>query len=141
MPQNNDKSRFSADHAAVALSVLCTLHCLLLPVLLILVPTGSFFLFLSDESFHAWILVAVLPISLLAVISGYLHHKRVSTLALCLFGIAILVVSAAVGHDVFGHEGEIAVTIMGSVLIAAGHIKNIRLKRAACENNEAVNTN
>lgn len=138
MPQKNDKSRFSADHAAVALSVLCTLHCLLIPVLLILVPTGSFFLFLSDESFHAWILVAVLPISLLAVISGYLHHKRLSTLVLCLFGIAVLVMSAAVGHDVFGHEGEIAVTIFGSVLIAVGHIRNIRLKRAAHESIETI---
>lgn len=51
------------DKFAIGLSAMCAIHCLAVPVLLVLLPSAAA-LGLGNEQFHFWMLVAVLPSSL-----------------------------------------------------------------------------
>ena len=54
------------DKAAIGLSLLCVVHCLVTPIAIVMFPAlGA--TFLEDESFHYALLFVVLPISLLRV--------------------------------------------------------------------------
>jgi len=48
------------DKMAIGLSMICTLHCLMLPIALVILPSLSASIF-GDEGFHQWLLMAVIP--------------------------------------------------------------------------------
>ena len=62
------------DILAVSLSVLCILHCLLLPILVIAVPSMAS-LFFVDEIFHTWMVIAVIPVSGIALYRGWKKNQ------------------------------------------------------------------
>lgn len=117
-----------ADKAAVSLSVICAIHCMAMPIILVAVPalTGLFF---TEESFHLWMVVAVLPLSVYALTVGCKKHKRYRVLGIGAVGLAILIGAALFGHDLVGEDGEKALTVIGATIIAIGHILNFRLCR------------
>ena len=55
-----NKLQVSADKTAVVLSIACALHCLVLPLALVLMPSIAT-LSLADESFHQMLLLFVVP--------------------------------------------------------------------------------
>lgn len=116
------------DKAAIGLSLVCAVHCLLLPVVLVILPTLAASTF-SDERFHQWMLVAVLPTSLLALTMGCRRHRNMSVMAMGLSGIAILTLAAFLGHDWLGESGEKIASLLGASLIALGHFRNHKLCR------------
>ena len=61
----NRSSRRSSilDHAAIALSGLCLVHCLLLPFAIVTLPLVLQF---NESHFHAQMLIIVVPVSLFA---------------------------------------------------------------------------
>ncbi len=120
------------DKAAIGLSLICAVHCLLLPVALVILPTLAASTF-SDERFHQWMLMAVLPTSLLALTLGCRRHRNMSVMALGLPGLAILTLTAFFGHDLLGESGEKIVSLLGASLIACGHLRN----RTLCKNGSA----
>ncbi len=118
----------SIDKAAIGISFACAVHCLLLPVALVFLPTltvGA----LGDERFHQWMLMAVLPTSLIALTMGCRRHRNMSVLAMALPGLVILTLAAILGHDTLGESGEKIATLLGAALIALGHIRNHTLCR------------
>lgn len=117
------------DQAAIGLSALCVLHCLALPVLLVLVPSLAT-LPVADEHFHEMLVYVVLPTSLIALFLGCRQHRRVNVLGWGLVGVAILVFAAVFGHDV-GELFEKSLTVLGAVLVAIGHTLNFRQCRQA----------
>jgi hypothetical protein len=119
----------AADRSAITLSALCMIHCFVLPIILILLPTLTSVVFLSDERFHIWLIYGVLPVSVFAVVSGYLYHRNWSVLLITLIGMSILVLVALLGHAVFGDTGEVVASVMGSLLVAYGHIKNFKSRK------------
>ena len=110
-----------ADLFAVSCSGLCAVHCLATPVLLIFLPvfSASFF---NDESFHTAILWFILPTSLLALLLGCWRHKDRRVGLLCVFGLAVILVAARFGDELFGDSGERILTSAGSFSLIAGHI-------------------
>ena len=49
-------------------------------------------------------------------------------------GLTVLVIAASLGHDGLGETGERAATLVGSILIALGHLRNFSLcRRMDCE--------
>lgn len=85
---------------AIGFAGVCGVHCLLTPVLLILFPIiGS--TFFVEESFHLWMLLAVVPTTVLAVFLGCRRHKDKYVFLLALTGLSLIVVAAVWGH---GHE-------------------------------------
>lgn len=120
------------DKAAVAISMLCVAHCLVLPVALTLLPVLAATP-LENEVFHQILVIAVLPTSLFALTMGCRQHKSWMVFVWGCMGLLLLVVAAVLGHAVLGEFGEKGLTVLGSVLIAMGHIRNFRLcKTAPC---------
>lgn len=122
----------SLDKLAIGLSLACSLHCLLLPVSLVLLPALASTT-LGDEQFHRWMLLAVLPTSLIALTIGCMKHLNFSVIAITLPGLALLLLAAFFGHDMLGETGEKAVMLVGATLVALGHFRNQSLcKRHRC---------
>lgn len=123
------KFQLMSDKAAVGLSLLCVVHCLFLPIVLILLPPFAGLLVFNDELFHRMLLVAVVPISIIALVIGYLHHRSYRVLFIGLVGLSILIVTTFLGHVILGKYGEVALTVLGTSIIAYGHFLNYRLRR------------
>lgn len=113
------------DQTSIGLSLVCAVHCLLVPVLLVAVPSLAS-LPLESETFHVWMIVAVLPISTFALTLGCKKHKRYKILLLGLLGLTSLVL-ALVLEGLVGQTGEKLLTLLGAGLIAWGHCANYKL--------------
>lgn len=123
-----------ADKAAIGLSLLCVLHCLALPVLLVMLPSLAG-LGLDDEQFHTWLVVVVIPLSAFALTLGCAKHRNMSILYTGLAGLVVLCIAPLLGHDMLGETGERVLTLVGAGLIALSHVRNFRLCRrgATCD--------
>lgn len=108
------------DRLAIGLSVLCTVHCFATPILLSLLPSiGA--LELNSEQFHFWILVAVIPTSLLALSLGCKKHRRLRYISFGVVGITLMLVAVTLGGSLFGEVGEKGFTLLGSAFVAVAH--------------------
>ena len=119
------------DKTAISLSLLCTLHCLALPFLLIAFPSVAA-LQLDNEVFHFWMVLAVLPTSIYALTLGCKKHKRRQFLMTGLFGLTFLLSAVLLPESLLGEMGEKALTLIGAALIAFSHVNNYRL----CQRNK-----
>lgn len=115
-----------SDKLAISLSFLCTLHCLVLPLALVLMPSLAILPF-QDEAFHLGMLIAVIPISAFALTMGCKQHKRYQLLLMGGIGLSILIAAVILGHDLLGETGEKVLTVIGAGFVALGHIWNYRL--------------
>ena len=114
------------DKAAIGISLFCAVHCLLLPVALVTLPALAASS-VGNETFHQWLLLAVLPTSIIALTLGCRQHRSFSVLAIGVPGLLILILAALFGHDFLGESGERVATLIGAGLIAFGHFRNHRL--------------
>lgn len=114
-----------SDKTAISLSLLCAAHCLVFPLVVVLVPSAVA-LPLGDEAFHFWMLVVVLPLSAYALTIGCKKHKRYHLLLMGGMGLFILCATAFLGHEVLGENLEKLGTVMGASVIALGHFWNYR---------------
>ena len=108
-------------------SLLCLIHCLALPLLLLLLP-GVLGLFAQSEAFHYVALALVVPSALAAFGLGYRRHRALLPALLGFNGVICLVI--ALLPDLV--EGaELRITVVGSLLLVAGHTMNWRLRAHA----------
>ena len=116
------------DWLAVLISALCALHCLALPVLLLVFPLliGSVF---TDEDFHRLILWVILPTSLIAVAAARYRHPDTRVLLWVGTGMALLLLAALWAHDRAPVWVDVSLTTTGGLILAVGHIRNLRLSR------------
>ena len=114
------------DKGAIALSVTCAVHCLTLPILAVMSPALMGY-FITDESFHRWLAFVVIPFSVIALTMGCKRHKNSKVAILGLGGLALIVFTAAFGHDVFGEAGEKIVTLIGAGVISLAHYRNFKM--------------
>ncbi|WP_179025450.1 MerC domain-containing protein [Shewanella sp. Scap07] len=120
------------DKFAISISALCAIHCALTPVLLALMPSLSA-LGLADHLYHEMMVLIVLPTSMLAVLLGCNKHKDMRVLVLAVIGLLTLAGSAIFGHDFLGETGEKAATMIGAIIIALAHWRNLGLcRKQAC---------
>lgn len=116
------------DRSAIALSTICAIHCLFLPVVIAMLPvlaTTS----LASESFHHLLLWFVFSISAFALSQGCRHHKGRKVLTFGILGLALLIGTAIVGHEFLTEEGERVTTVLGATSLAFGHFRNYSLCR------------
>ncbi len=114
------------DTTAIVVSIVCAIHCALLPLALVALPV-LVATPLGDELFHQAMLIGVLPLSLVALAMGCRRHKNRNVVLWGWAGLAVLTFTALFGHDVLGESGEKIATIIGAAIIACGHIQNHRL--------------
>ena len=117
-----------ADKFAISLSLLCALHCAVLPSLWVLIPS---FLILGFDSelIHWWMLVIVIPVSGIALVSGTRKHGNYMLLLMGLIGLLVLASAVILGEDLLGESGEKLVTVFGSAIVAVAHFRNYRFCR------------
>ncbi len=128
-----NKLQVSADKTAVVLSIACALHCLVLPLALVLMPSIAT-LSLADESFHQMLLLFVVPVSVLAMTLGCRKHRSRLVATSGLLGLGLLLSAVLLGHDLLGELGEKALTVLGAACLVFGHIQNYkRCKKSECQ--------
>ncbi len=118
-------SNNSLDKSAITLSVLCMAHCLVLPLITILLPTAVANI-LNQEFFHIFMVFCVLPISIYALSLGCKNHKKLSIGLYGSLGLITLVLALLFGESHLGELGEKVMTTLGAVVIAFAHILNYR---------------
>lgn len=137
------------DSLAVSMSVICAIHCLLTPVLVVLFPILAT-TFWVHEDFHLWMLFFVLPTTSLAVFLGCRRHRDRFVIALsslgliCLFAVCVYEILfhfnntpqhiEVCAHCIEGNaNGYLTATtfvnICGGLFLASAHIRNYRLCR------------
>ena len=110
------------DKMAITLSIACAIHCLALPLLLLLLPSFMV-LQLNNEAFHTWMVIIVIPTSVYALFMGCKQHKRYKLLFIGFLGLILLVLALSIGNEYW----EKVLTLVGSAVIAGGHYFNYRL--------------
>ncbi|MDA0750833.1 MAG: MerC domain-containing protein [Verrucomicrobia bacterium] len=137
------------DSLAIGMSLLCAMHCLLTPVLIVFLPILAT-TFWVHENFHMWMVLFVVPTTSAAVFMGCRKHKDKAVLILSMLGMALLVSVAS--YEVFFHselglqetahcphcavkgQGSIftpstLLNVMGGMLLASAHVRNFLLCR------------
>ncbi|HVY63959.1 MAG TPA: MerC domain-containing protein [Gammaproteobacteria bacterium] len=119
------------DHIAIALSTVCIVHCLAVPVVVALLPVLALTWGLNDAQFHTVMLWFVVPTSVLGFAFGYHAHRGATIVLLGAVAIAVLALVALRGHGVLTVVEETVVNIAASVLLAVAHWRNFRAVRRA----------
>jgi len=114
------------DKVAIGVSSLCIAHCLIFPLIAVIMPS-IVALGLTSESFHFWMVISVIPSSIYALSLGCKKHKNISIVIIGLLGLSFLTLAIFLGHNLLGELGEKALTLIGSLLISFAHIKNFKL--------------
>jgi hypothetical protein len=123
----------SLDRVAIGLSGLCALHCLVMPICIVVFPIVATS-FGSDERFHFGLALLVLPSSALALVLGCRSHRDAAVLGLGVLGLVALLLLAWRGHAFVGEAWERVATAGASAVVALAHVRNYRLcRRDACD--------
>jgi hypothetical protein len=122
-----------ADLMGIGLSLTCLVHCLALPMLILIAPALSRWLVLP-EWVHAAILVLALPAALIAMRDGWRRHRRLTPATLAVTGLGLLALGLS------AHEGWAAVadraaadrllTTAGALMLATAHVINWRWRHS-----------
>lgn len=159
VPNSHCSSHGWLDSLAISMSVICAVHCLLTPLLVVLFPILAT-TFWVHQDFHLWMLFFVLPTTSLAVFLGCRKHKDRFVAGFSAIGLACLFAtslyeSAFHVNQLFQHgaqctqctHGELRnnfnlttlVNILGGCLLAGAHIRNYRLCRRSQCTHDSVN--
>ena len=114
------------DKLAIGLSLMCAIHCLAVPVLLVMLPSLAV-LQLDNEAFHFWMVLVVIPTSIYALTLGCKQHERYQLLFLGGIGLVLLISALVAGEERIGEAGEKILTLLGASFVAIGHWFNFRL--------------
>lgn len=117
------RQRIGLDRLAIGLSGLCLLHCI--GTLLFVATMASAGSILLAPEFHEIGLALALAIGTVALGHGILVHRRPLPLAIGAVGLALMATALTLDHG----AGEALCTIVGVVLVAAGHHLNRRALR------------
>ena len=121
-----------SDAAAISLSLICAVHCLIFPLLMVLIPTMASSM--ADESFHRWMVIAVVPVSAFSLLMGCKRHKRYFAIITGSIGLLLLIFTGYFAEGVLDELWEENVTLLAAALIAIGHFYNFRSCQVYCWN-------
>lgn len=109
------------DNFGITVSSICAIHCILLPLLLILSPYIELAFFTSHE-FHETLLYFILPTSLLAFILGCRKHNDdiVKLGGICAIFVLLIAISL---HDI-DEVLSVILTLFASTLLIFTHLRN-----------------
>ena len=96
------KKQFS-DKLSICLSLCCILHCIALPVIILMIPSFAS-LWINNEKVHVILVLFAVPISLFAMAKSLRIHHNFKCISLAVIGLSLLVVAIFM-HDInFGAE-------------------------------------
>jgi hypothetical protein len=113
------------DLVGIGASLLCILHCVATPLLLVALPA----LELLERQTHAIFAICILCIGLLAFVPGYRRHRRWTVVLLGLVGFAMLSASVSFPEGAMSETTEVVLTVLGGVTLIKAHLRNAYLCR------------
>lgn len=120
------RSNHVLDRLGATGSLICAIHCALLPVVIALLPSLGLASALGERFEEGFVLFATL-LGLYSMVSGYRRHRLLQAIALLLPGLAILwtgVLNESLHASVLPHA--LLMTLGGS-LVGLAHLANLRL--------------
>ena len=108
------------DRVGIALSCLCAVHCVAGLVLVAGLGLGS--TFLLDPVIHRVGLLLATVVAGVAIGIGAIRHRRPLPFVVAMTGLSFMGGALAVPHG----SQEAVLTVIGVILVAAGHILNLR---------------
>lgn len=120
MPSFLPQIRKRLDRAGMLLSCLCALHCVL--GLVVVAGLGIGGGFLLDPMIHKVGLALATLIAGVAIGAGAIRHRRAMPFVVAMMGLTFMGGALAAGHGV----EEMVLTIIGVILVSAGHFLNLR---------------
>ena len=110
------------DRFAILLSGICTIHCVALPIAASVIPVLTSTIQhghqLHEFWFHQFILLFILPISVIALVTGFRTHRQITPLVIAGLGLAILAgvalfAETMIANLVIPHSSEMIITVAG----------------------------
>ena len=125
-----------ADYTGITASMLCLVHCIATPFLLVAFPLVG--LAHEDASFHhAMALFVTIPV-IAALVPGFIIHQRWSTLALGGLGLTCFLVAVFLIGPRFGEVAETILAVIGGAFLLTAHFRNRLLcKRCSPQDRQA----
>lgn len=113
------------DRVGATASMLCAVHCALLPFVLALLPLIGLE-FLAGHTFERIFVACAAALACASLLTAYRRHRRPQALFLMVPGIALLLLGIMVNLDlhVVVHT---ACVVTGGVLVASAHVTNLVL--------------
>lgn len=122
-----------ADRVGATASLLCAVHCALLPFVLALLPLIGLE-FLAGHTFERVFVACAAILASASILTAWRRHRRPHALFLMVPGIVLLLFGIAVNLDVHAliHTASV---VTGGVLVASAHVTNLVLShRHHCAN-------
>lgn len=126
--------KLNLDALGIGASVICAVHCALLPILMTVLPLFGLEI-LENEKVEYGLLSFTFLVGCTSLFRGYrYHHHHAKPLLLFSLGFALLLL----GHFLVGGFWEPVVIAIGALLIIAAHVWNLRTCRHCkiCSKNE-----
>lgn len=115
------------DRTGATASLLCAVHCMLLPFVLAVLPLIGLG-FLADHAFERGFVLFAALLASGSLLAGYRRHRRPQALFLMVPGIALLAFGVSIDIDahVVIHTASV---VAGGLLLATAHATNLVLAR------------
>ena len=139
------------DSLAIGMSVLCAIHCLVTPLIVVFLPVLAS-TFWAHKNFHLWMILLVVPTTAMAMFLGCRKHK--DKLMLALGGVGLTILTAVALYEAMSHaplglqesslcsqctqceSGNLLTrttlaNITGAVFLTSAHVRNFLFCRKA----------
>jgi peptidoglycan/LPS O-acetylase OafA/YrhL len=112
------------DVAGMTASILCLLHCLAMPLVILAFPMLG--LAHVHDTFHDTLIAAITLPVLLALVPGYLKHRDKTTLLVGVGGLALFLAAVFVVSPLLGEVAEAAAAVVSGLMLLYAHLRNRR---------------
>lgn len=117
--------KINTDKIAISISIACVIHCFFMPSFILALPL-FFSVQLDNELIHYLMLWLIIPISLFALIKGFINHRNFSFLFIGIIGLFTVISAVLFGESHIGETGERILTLLGSVILSIAHYYNFK---------------
>lgn len=113
------------DRVGATASLLCAIHCVLLPFVLALLPLIGLE-FLAGHTFERVFVACAAALASASILTAYRRHRKPHALFLMVPGILLLLFGIAINLEVHVAIHTVSV-VTGGVLVASAHVTNLVL--------------
>lgn len=127
--KNTQESSKIWDKIGLCTSVLCLIHCMVPPLLMIFLPFNSFS-FLEAEGVHSILSIIVVISIIVAIYPTCKKHEHLDIVIFASLGILLVVGATFMAHHF--ERLHIVLTMIGSIFLIIAHVKNIKVRHGKC---------